>query len=67
MGKMQTTEGFSGDRTEHLIWRMQDGEVDDISPKLAVTTETSNRACNRLHLEKGARYVASKRHTNQEP
>ncbi|MBT6032282.1 MAG: acetylglucosamine-6-sulfatase [Kordiimonadaceae bacterium] len=28
--------GFSGDRTEHLIWRLQNGEVDDISPKVAV-------------------------------
>lgn len=28
--------GFSGDRTEHVIWRLQNGEVDDISPKLAV-------------------------------
>ena len=25
--------GFSGDRTEHVLWRLQNGAVDDISPK----------------------------------
>lgn len=28
--------GFSGDRTEHVIWRLQNGAVDNISPKLLV-------------------------------
>jgi len=28
--------GYSSDRTEHVIWRLQNGEVDGISPKLAV-------------------------------
>ena len=28
--------GFGGDRTEHLLWRLQNGEVDGISPKVAV-------------------------------
>jgi beta-glucosidase len=28
--------GFGGDRTEHVLWRLQNGEVDGLSPKLAV-------------------------------
>lgn len=28
--------GFKGDNTSHLLWRLQNGEVDNISPKAAV-------------------------------
>jgi N-acetylglucosamine-6-sulfatase len=28
--------GYSGDRTEHLIWRLQNGDIQRVSPKVAV-------------------------------
>ncbi|HEY3241736.1 MAG TPA: platelet-activating factor acetylhydrolase IB subunit [Phycisphaerae bacterium] len=28
--------GFSGDRTQHVLWRLEHGNIDGISPKLAV-------------------------------
>ena len=28
--------GFSGDQTGHVLWRFEHGEIDDISPKVAV-------------------------------
>ena len=28
--------GFSADRTENVLWRLDNGEVDGISPKLAI-------------------------------
>jgi enterochelin esterase-like enzyme/lysophospholipase L1-like esterase len=39
--------GFSGDRTEHVIWRIQNGAVDDIQPKLAVIMIGTNNAGHR--------------------
>ena len=28
--------GFSGDRTQHVLWRLDNGNIDNISPKVAV-------------------------------
>ncbi|MFI4912201.1 MAG: GDSL-type esterase/lipase family protein [Sedimentisphaeraceae bacterium JB056] len=28
--------GFSGDRTENVLWRLENGEIDNISPNLAI-------------------------------
>jgi lysophospholipase L1-like esterase len=34
--------GFNGDRTEHVLWRLDHGEVDWITPKLAVVMIGTN-------------------------
>ena len=39
--------GYSGDRTEHVIWRLQNGEVERISPKLAVIMIGTNNTGHR--------------------
>lgn len=36
--------GFSGDHTQHVLWRLENGEVDGISPKLAVLMIGTNNS-----------------------
>lgn len=36
--------GFSGDRTQHVLWRLENGEIEGISPKLAVVMIGTNNS-----------------------
>lgn len=39
--------GISGDRTQHVLWRLDNGNIDGIKPKLAVVMiGTNNSAAN---------------------
>lgn len=36
--------GFGGDRTEHVLWRLENGEIENIKPKLAVLMIGTNNS-----------------------
>lgn len=40
--------GFAGDRTEHVLWRLQNGAVDNIQPKVAVLLIGTNNTGQRM-------------------
>lgn len=40
--------GFSGDRTEHVLWRLENGAVDGMNPKLAVLMIGTNNTGHRM-------------------
>lgn len=40
--------GFSGDRTEHVLWRLRNGELTGIKPKLAVLMIGTNNTGHRM-------------------
>jgi lysophospholipase L1-like esterase len=39
--------GFAGDRTEHLLWRIQNGEIDGLHPKILILLIGTNNAGHR--------------------
>ncbi len=55
--------GFSGDRTEHVLWRLQNGAVDHMNPKLTVlmigTNNTGHRMDPAEHTAEGVKAILS--------
>ncbi len=53
--------GFSGDRTEHVLWRLQNGAVDNVNPKLTVlmigTNNTGQRMDPAAHTAQGIKAI----------
>jgi lysophospholipase L1-like esterase len=59
--------GFSGDRTEHVLWRLQNGAVGGVSPKLAVimigTNNTGHRKDPAIETALGIKEIVSELRT----
>jgi arylsulfatase A-like enzyme/lysophospholipase L1-like esterase len=53
--------GFSGDRTEHVLWRIMNGELDNVDPKVIVlmigTNNTGHRMDRAEHTASGIRRI----------
>lgn len=43
--------GIGGDRTQHVLWRLDNGNIDGISPKLAVIMIGTNNASDNAPME----------------
>lgn len=43
-GRNAMNMGFAGDRTQHVLWRLENGEIKNISPKLAVILIGTNNS-----------------------
>jgi len=58
--------GFSGDRTENVLWRLDNGEVDNIKPKLVImmigTNNTGHRRDKPADIAAGIKAILDKLH-----
>jgi lysophospholipase L1-like esterase len=58
--------GFNGDRTEHVLWRLKNGAVDNMTPKLVVllvgTNNTGHRMDPAAHTANGISAIIAELH-----
>ena len=55
--------GIGGDRTEHVLWRIDHGELDDVHPKVVVLMiGTNNSGDTAAHVTAGTRKVVDQIH-----
>lgn len=47
-GRKALNLGFSGDRTEHVLWRLMNGELENVNPKLFVLMIGTNNTGHRM-------------------
>ena len=47
-GRKALNLGYSGDRTEHVLWRFANGEIDGLKPKLAIIMIGTNNTGHRM-------------------
>lgn len=56
--------GFSGDRTEHMLWRLNNGEIDGITPKVVVlmlgTNNVGHKSSSPAQTAEGMKLILAK-------
>ena len=56
--------GIGGDRTQHVLWRIQEGELDGIKPKVVVLMiGTNNSGSSAEDITKGVKAIVTQIHT----
>ena len=56
--------GIGGDRTQHVLWRIQEGELDGIKPKVVVLMiGTNNSGASAEEITKGVKAIITQIHT----
>ena len=58
--------GISGDRTEHVLWRLENGNIDGLTPKLAVIMIGTNNYRDNSAEEIGEGIISIVKHLNRE-